>query len=63
MLPKPLNRQKQPRVRESWIQFGTWFYSTMTRQNMPIIEAKQKVQTEMMNNLDERALAQTQSES
>jgi len=41
----------------------TLFYSTMTRQNMPNIAAKQKVQTEMMNNLDERALSQTQSEN
>jgi hypothetical protein len=39
------------------------FYNTVTRQNMPNIEAKQKVQTEMMNTLDERVLARTQSEN
>ncbi len=39
------------------------FYDSVTRQNMPNIEAKQKVQTEMMNNLDERVLARTQSEN
>jgi hypothetical protein len=37
------------------------FYNTVTRQNMPNIEAKQKVQTEMLNNLDERVLSRTQS--
>ena len=37
------------------------FYNTVTRQNMPNIEAKQKVQTEMLNNLDERVLSHTQS--
>jgi hypothetical protein len=41
----------------------TLFYSTVTRQNMPNIGAKQKAQTEMMNNLDERALSRTKSEN
>ena len=41
----------------------TLFYSTVTRQNMPNIGAKQKAQTEIMNNLDERALTRTQSKN
>jgi hypothetical protein len=41
----------------------TLFYSTVTRQNMPNIGAKQKAQTEMMNNLDERVFSQVQSEN
>ncbi len=30
------------------------FYSTVVRQSMPDIKARQKAQTEMLNNLDER---------
>ena len=41
----------------------TLFYSTVTRQNMSGIGAKQKAQTEMMNNLDERVFSQVQSEN
>ncbi len=39
----------------------TLFYSAGIRQSMPNMNAKQKAQTEMLNNLDERALAQMQS--
>jgi len=37
------------------------FYSVVIQQVMPNIKAKQKAQTEMMNNLDEQALAKIQS--
>ena len=33
------------------------FYNSVIRQNMPNIQAKQAAQTEMLNNLDEQALA------
>ena len=33
------------------------FYRAVIRQNMPDIEVKQKAQTEMLDNLDERVLS------
>lgn len=37
------------------------FYRAVIGQNMPNIEVKQKVQTEMLNNLDERVLSQLET--
>lgn len=37
------------------------FYKAVIGQNMPDIEVKQKVQTEMLDNLDERVLSQLET--
>ena len=41
--------------------FTAVFYSTVIRQNLPDIKAKQRAQTEMLNSLDEQVLSQAQS--
>lgn len=37
------------------------FYSVVIQTSLPDIEAKQKAQTEMLNEMDERALSQVKS--
>jgi len=37
------------------------FYNFVIRQNMPNIQAKQAAQSEILNNLDEQALARLKS--
>jgi hypothetical protein len=37
------------------------FYASITRQNVPAISAKQKAQTDMLNQLDEQVLGEEES--
>ena len=39
------------------------FYASVTRDNVPSIQSEQKAQTEMFNQLDERALSRVQNSS